>query len=66
MCTDIFWRTFSVTGDSDRLIVPENSRMLAEGIANARLVQLSDAAHFFWIEKHQESAAALIDFFGGL
>ena len=58
--------TLVITGDSDRLIDPENSRMLAEGIPNAGLVELSDAAHFFWIEKPAESATALIKFFGGL
>lgn len=58
--------TFVITGDSDPLIPPGNSRMLAQGIPGARLEVLADSSHFFWVEKPKETAAALIGFFGKL
>ena len=54
--------TLVLTGTEDRLIVPENSRILACGIAGARLLELPQAAHFFWVEKPRETAEALIGF----
>lgn len=56
--------TLVITGDGDRLIVPENSKVLAEAIPGAELCILADAAHFFWVEKPGQSAQRLIDFFG--
>ncbi|MCZ6558388.1 MAG: alpha/beta hydrolase [SAR324 cluster bacterium] len=58
--------TLVITGDSDRLIVPDNSRYLAGRIPNAQLSILPGAAHFFWVEKPEESTQRLIDFFTGL
>lgn len=58
--------TLVITGDSDRLMLPENSVVLSESIPDAKLVTIQDAAHFFWIEKPAESAQALIDFLGPL
>ena len=55
--------TLVISGDSDLLIVPENSRLLATGISGAELCVLPDAAHFFWVEKPAETAAELIRFF---
>jgi len=55
-----------ITGAGDPLIPAENSRLIASRIAGAQLVQLPDASHFFWIEKPQETADALIRFFGRL
>ncbi|MEE8433672.1 MAG: alpha/beta hydrolase, partial [bacterium] len=55
-----------ITGDSDRLIVPENSDAIAQGIAGAELSVLKDAAHFFWVEKPEETARRLIAFFSGI
>lgn len=55
-----------ITGDSDRLFVPENSRVIADGIANAQLCILQDAAHFFWVEKPRQAADELIRFFTGI
>ncbi|MCH8844401.1 MAG: alpha/beta fold hydrolase [SAR324 cluster bacterium] len=63
---DISAPTLVITGDSDRLIVPQNSHLLAERIPNARLVVLPQAAHFFWAEKPAQSAQALIEFYDGL
>lgn len=55
-----------ICGDSDRLIVPENSRLIAAGIPDAQLCILPEAAHFFWVEKPAETAAELIGFFTAL
>ena len=55
--------TLVIAGESDPLIPPENSRLLASRIPGAQLVLLPDASHFFWIEKPQETADALIRFF---
>ena len=58
--------TLVITGDGDPLIPPENSRLIAGRIPGAQLEVLPDASHFFWIEKPQETADALIGFFGKL
>lgn len=57
--------TLVIAGEGDPLIPAENSRLIASRIPGARLVLLPDASHFFWIEKPQETADALIGFFGG-
>jgi pimeloyl-ACP methyl ester carboxylesterase len=58
--------TLVITGDSDPLIPPENSRILANGIPGARLCVLKNASHFFWVEKPEETAAVLTEFFSRL
>ncbi len=58
--------TLVITGAGDALIPPENSRMIAQRIPGAQLALLPDAAHFFWIEQPQQTAGALIRFFGAL
>jgi pimeloyl-ACP methyl ester carboxylesterase len=58
--------TLVITGEGDPLFPAENSRQIASRIPGAQLVMLPDASHFFWIEKPQETAGALIRFFGGL
>jgi len=57
--------TLVITGDADKLIVPENSTILAERIPGAKLVVLPQANHLFWLEKPQEAARAIVDFIGG-
>lgn len=54
--------TLVMTGDSDRLIPPENSATLAERIPGARLVTVPEANHLFWLEKPTEAAQAVADF----
>ncbi|HUJ74773.1 MAG TPA: alpha/beta fold hydrolase, partial [bacterium] len=58
--------TLLLTGDSDVLIPPENSRLLAQRIPAARLVTIPQAAHEFWIEQPQATAQAVIPFLQGL
>ena len=58
--------TLVITGAEDRLIPAENSRLMAKKIRGAKLTLLADAAHFFWIEKPEETAEVLTSFFKGL
>ena len=63
---DIAAKTLVLTGDSDWLIVPENSKMIAQRIPGAKLVLLPKANHLFWIEKPKEAARAVTEFMKGV
>jgi pimeloyl-ACP methyl ester carboxylesterase len=52
-----------ITGSEDRMMPPENSRLLADGIAGAELYVVKDAGHSFFLEKPDEVNQVLIDFF---
>lgn len=54
--------TLVVTGDADRLVPPENSRVLAERIPNASLRTLRGAGHDFPTERPEETARILSSF----
>ncbi len=54
--------TLVLTGDADRLIPPENSRVLAERIPNATLRTLRGAGHDFPTERPDETAALVLEF----
>jgi len=51
-----------ITGAEDRMMPPENSRLLAEGIEGAELYMVDDAGHSFFFEKPDEVNGVLIDF----
>jgi 3-oxoadipate enol-lactonase len=53
----------AITGSEDRMMPPENSRLLAEGIAGAELYLVEEAGHSFFFEKPAEVNRVLIDFF---
>lgn len=55
--------TLVLTGTDDVLIPPENSRIIAERISNAKLIEFPQAGHLFFIEKADEVNQTLIDFF---
>lgn len=55
-----------IAGDRDRLIVPENSRLIAAGVPDAQLCIPPDTAHFFWAEKPAEAVAEWVRFFTAL
>ena len=57
--------TLVITGKDDALISWENSRLLAERIPGARLEILDPAGHCFWLERPQESRAAIVRFLEG-
>lgn len=52
-----------ITGSDDRMMPPENSRLLYEGIAGAELYMVDGAGHSFYFEKADEVNRVLIDFF---
>lgn len=43
--------TLVLHGEQDRLMPPENGRLLADGIAGARLILYPDAGHLFFVER---------------
>jgi 3-oxoadipate enol-lactonase/4-carboxymuconolactone decarboxylase len=52
-----------ITGSEDRMMPPENSRLLADGIPGAELHIVEDAGHLFFQEKPQEVNGVLTAFF---
>jgi 3-oxoadipate enol-lactonase len=54
--------TLVITGKDDALISWENSRLLAERIPGAALEILDPAGHCFWLERPEDSRAAIVDF----
>ncbi len=57
--------TLVITGDADRLVPPENSRVLARSIPGARLLLLPGAGHCFPLEREAETVQALRHHFLG-
>jgi pimeloyl-ACP methyl ester carboxylesterase len=53
----------AITGSEDRMMPPENSRLLAEGIGGAEHYTVDGAGHSFFFEKPDEVNEVLIDFF---
>jgi pimeloyl-ACP methyl ester carboxylesterase len=60
---DIHCPVLLMTGDEDRMIPPENSRLLAKGIPGAELCVVKGAGHSFYFERPEEVNRILIDFF---
>jgi 3-oxoadipate enol-lactonase len=55
--------TLVITGAEDVLIPAANSRLIAERIPGARLVEFEETGHVFFIENVDEVSRVLIDFF---
>jgi 3-oxoadipate enol-lactonase len=55
--------TLVLTGTQDTLVDPDNSRLIAERIPGARLIEFEETGHVFFTEKAAEVNRALIDFF---
>ena len=53
----------AITGSEDRMMPPENSKLLAEGIAGAEHYVVDGTGHSFFLEKPDEVNGVLIDFF---
>ena len=53
----------AITGSEDRMMPPENSRLLADGIAGAEHYTVDGAGHNFFFEKPDEVNGVLIEFF---
>lgn len=61
----IFSETLVITGDKDILVAPENSKILAENIAGAKLVIIEGGTHGFNCEQKDEFNAEIIKFLKG-
>jgi pimeloyl-ACP methyl ester carboxylesterase len=55
-------RTLILHGESDRLVPPENGRLLARLIPNSKLIMLSGASHIFTTDNPEESLGAILSF----
>lgn len=53
----------AITGSEDRMVPPENARLLADGIPGAEHYVVEGAGHGFFFEKPQEVNRVLLDFF---
>jgi len=51
-----------ITGSEDRIVPAPNSRILAERIPDARLLEFEGAGHGFLVERAQETNRAVLDF----
>jgi 3-oxoadipate enol-lactonase len=58
--------TLVLHGTEDRLVHPDNARLLAERIPGARLVLLEGAGHVYHSERPEEADAAVLDFIDSL
>jgi pimeloyl-ACP methyl ester carboxylesterase len=58
--------TLVMSGTDDTLVDPGNSRMIAERIPGARLVEFPETGHVFFTEKPDLVNRALIEFFQGV
>lgn len=54
--------TLVISGTADRIVPPENSRILAERIPGAKLVELPGMGHGFLAEAAKTANAAVLDF----
>lgn len=59
---DIKAPTLVISGTADRVVPPENSRILAERIPGAHLVELEGAGHGFLAEKAEETNSTVLAF----
>ncbi len=51
-----------LTGDADRLVPPRHATQLAKLLPNAEVRQVADSDHWFFWERHQQTAAAIATF----
>lgn len=53
----------AITGSEDKMMPPDNAKLLAEGIPNGELSIIEGAGHNFFYEKPDETNRRLINFF---
>jgi pimeloyl-ACP methyl ester carboxylesterase len=56
--------TLVIHGENDRLVPPENARLIAARIPGAKLVMIPGASHIFTTDQPQLAHAAILDFLG--
>lgn len=54
--------TLVLSGTADRLVNPENSKVLSDRIPNASLVWIDDASHVFFTDQPEATTKAIISF----
>ncbi len=54
--------TLVLHGKTDQLIPSENSKIIADQIQNAKLVELENSSHIFTTDQTEKSAEAILDF----
>ena len=57
--------TMVIHGETDQLVPPENGRIIAGAIPNARLVMIPHASHIFFTDQFEISSQALLSFLAG-
>ena len=57
--------TLVIHGETDQLVPPENSRILARAIPNVRLVMLPHASHIFLTDQLEPARDAILAFLSG-
>jgi pimeloyl-ACP methyl ester carboxylesterase len=55
-------RTLVIHGENDRLVPPENGRLLHQLIPNSKLIMLPEASHVFMTDRPEESINAVLSF----
>jgi 3-oxoadipate enol-lactonase len=56
--------TLVIHGENDRLVPPENAKLIAAQIPGAKLVMIPDASHIFSTDQTEKSHRAVLDFLG--
>jgi len=51
-----------IHGETDRLVPPENGRILARAIPHSKLVMIPHASHIFFTDQPEASQAAILSF----
>ena len=51
-----------IHGETDRLVPPENGRILARAIPHSKLVMIPNASHIFFTDQPEASKAAILSF----
>ena len=59
---DVTSPTLVISGTADQIVPPENSRILAERIPGAQLIELEGAGHGFLAEKAEETNSTVLAF----
>jgi pimeloyl-ACP methyl ester carboxylesterase len=54
--------TLVLTGSHDRLVPKENSALIAGQIPDAKLVEINEAGHLFFVEQPEETTRAIREF----
>lgn len=58
--------TLVIHGESDRLVPPGNGKLIAERIAGAKLVMLTQASHIFTTDQPEAAHHAILEFLASL